>query len=180
MAVAGELGQGPAPVSHRGAAGCYLGNNPAPDHACLVKEDMMAEKIVIVRAVQTSSACPSQWDAWDSCGNYYYLRFRHGCGAVTRYSSEHWYHSDEPGECEMLGRVAEFQDEDDPWNGVITLEEFAERAGLELAPGLYHTDFGQHLRDGLIELGITSLVDGSGDPLAGEGAVLKLRQPEDT
>lgn len=38
--------------------------------------------IVLTRVVQTCEACPSQWDAWDTDGTYYYLRFRHGHGRI--------------------------------------------------------------------------------------------------
>lgn len=37
----------------------------------------------IVKAHQTCYACPSQWDAWDEEGNYWYLRFRHGYGSAS-------------------------------------------------------------------------------------------------
>jgi hypothetical protein len=32
----------------------------------------------IERLEQTSFACPSQWDAWDENGTYYYIRYRWG------------------------------------------------------------------------------------------------------
>lgn len=88
--------------------------------------------IKIARVIQTGWACPSQWDAWDTRDkdhDYYYLRFRHGCGSVTRY----------PADDVSTGRetlVAEFFT-DDPLDGVISLKEFAERAGIELAPEIY-------------------------------------------
>ncbi len=86
--------------------------------------------IKIVRAAQTSFACPSQWDAWTDDGRYVYLRFRHGHGTVTVYPSpdtDTWDFKTPP--------VASFED-DDEWNGVISLEEFCERAGIELAASI--------------------------------------------
>lgn len=35
-------------------------------------------EIEIREVVQTSWACPSQWDAWDINGDRYYVRYRHG------------------------------------------------------------------------------------------------------
>ena len=96
--------------------------------------------ITIVRAIQTSSACPSQWDAWDADGQYYYLRFRHGHGTVQAMNR------DEPDyQSELVGH---FQD-DDPWNGSIELEEFVERAGLALSPRIEYKGFGQYFAEAL-------------------------------
>jgi len=71
--------------------------------------------ITITKAVQTCFACPSQWDAWDADGNYYYLRFRWGHGTVT----------------DGTKQVAAFAG-DDPYGGFIDLDEFCERAGITL------------------------------------------------
>ena len=84
----------------------------------------------IVRAHQTSWACPSQWDAYDDQGNYWYLRFRHGWGEATQYPSsdiDTWDWSQ--------GRPApdyEFYAGDDGLDGVIDLQDFCDRAGIEL------------------------------------------------
>jgi hypothetical protein len=81
---------------------------------------------VIVRAVQTCGACPAQWDAWGNDGTQYYLRYRHSFGSaeIRRTADGEWLDSSPE-------RVAEFEtDEQD--GGVISLEEFCERAGLEL------------------------------------------------
>lgn len=40
--------------------------------------------LVFVRVVRTCIACPSQWDAWNAQGDYYYLRYRHGRGTVEQ------------------------------------------------------------------------------------------------
>lgn len=34
--------------------------------------------IQIVKAVNLGTACPTQWDAWDSEGWQYYVRYRYG------------------------------------------------------------------------------------------------------
>jgi hypothetical protein len=81
----------------------------------------------IVRANQTCYACPSQWDAWDADGSQYYLRYRHSYGSAERVrrGADEWL---DGGRRETVG---EFEtDETD--GGVISLEEFCERAGLEL------------------------------------------------
>lgn len=129
--------------------------------------------IKIVRAVQTAMACPSQWDLWDDQGNYYYARYRHGCGDVRQYKSEHWTNAPQrelseeektPGwfwraNEEYIGYVAGF-DTDDPWDGMMDLPEFCQRAGLELSDDLMHTNYGEHLRDKLVtEHGMTFLLE---------------------
>jgi hypothetical protein len=121
--------------------------------------------IRLVRAVQTSIACPAQWDAWDEEGNYYYLRFRHGCGEVHQYENENWHEAPFPESAEVnfgnlhdlnpmhIRTVTKFQLDDE--FGAENLEQFAEYAGIELAPNLYHTGYGDHLRDELIKDGMT-------------------------
>src|SRR5437870_4567412 len=49
---------------------------------------VLAPPLTLVRAVQISVACPAQWDAWDAEGNYYYLRYRSGCGRIERYETQ--------------------------------------------------------------------------------------------
>lgn len=136
--------------------------------------------VKIVRAIQTAIACPSQWDAWDDEDNYYYLRFRHGCGEMRQYKDENWV--DAPwkenidrtqqgwlvtANTAYIRTVATFEHEDE-WAGMITLEEFAARAGFELADNLYSTGYGDHLRDELIKKGVTGLLNDTGDPIADE------------
>lgn len=77
----------------------------------------------IVKAEQTCGACPSQWDAWTDEGRYVYLRYRWGCGSVTYYDDE----------ITDRGRnvVKEFYT-GDPYDGVISLEDFCIQAGIEL------------------------------------------------
>lgn len=136
---------------------------------------MEDKKIRIVRAVQTSMACPSQWDLWDAEGNYYYGRFRHGDGSLRQYKTEDWPHApwredvdqDEPGwgwkaNVEYIRTVATFE-EGDEWSGYIELPEFAERCGIELAENIYYNHYGEHLRDELIKEGLTFLLEKEDD-----------------
>jgi hypothetical protein len=91
---------------------------------------------VIVRAVQTGEACPSQWDGWDDSGSYWYLRYRYGLGQARQYASgPDWYRTYDPGQPEVPVRVLDFS-YGHPLDGVITLEKVAELAGLVLSPEL--------------------------------------------
>src|SRR6266536_819421 len=90
--------------------------------------------IVLVRVVQTCMACPSQWDAWDADGNYYYLRYRSGHGEIRRYRTEHWVDSTDDEYVETVGSF----DYGHPLDGSIDLTDFARLAGIALAPGLAH------------------------------------------
>lgn len=85
--------------------------------------------ITLAKVVQTCSACPSQWDAWTVDGQYLYLRYRWGVGTVDGYDGpgpDGWHVAPD-------GCLARFEDADDPLSGEITLAEFCERAGLQLA-----------------------------------------------
>jgi hypothetical protein len=87
-------------------------------------------EVIIVRAIETCWACPSQWDAWDFDGNYWYLRYRHGHGTAERQPSpdlDTWAWK-EPN-------VSFTRDPDEGPDGWIELEEFCERAGLNLVLG---------------------------------------------
>jgi hypothetical protein len=109
----------------------------------------------IVRAVQTSIACPSQWDAWDADGNYYYLRYRNGRGQVRQYRSADWA---DGGSSDLVAVVADFE-YGHPLDGSISLEDFARLAGLELAGDMSHEGYGQRIADELILAGITELLE---------------------
>ena len=41
-------------------------------------------EVTLVRIIQTCAAMPSQWDAWDLDGNYWYLRYRFSRGTAER------------------------------------------------------------------------------------------------
>jgi hypothetical protein len=82
-------------------------------------------EVIIMRAVRTCIACPSQWDAWDLDGNYWYLRYRHGHGTAERQPGPEpnsW--TDKPPNISF--------NHGDRLSGSIGLEEFCERAGLNL------------------------------------------------
>lgn len=58
----------------------------------MAAEPVTAEPLpALVRVVQTCPACPSQWNAWDAAGQYYYLRYRGGRGTVETAASEQDY-----------------------------------------------------------------------------------------
>lgn len=89
----------------------------------------MTESTTIVKAIQTCTACPSQWDAWTDTGQYLYLRYRWGRGTVEVYPSpnvDEWVISDD-------ALIAEF-DTGEEYGGEIELDEFCQRAGLTIAP----------------------------------------------
>lgn len=44
----------------------------------------LMDEIRLERIVQTCSACPSQWDAWDKEGQRYYIRYRFGSLTVDK------------------------------------------------------------------------------------------------
>ena len=82
----------------------------------------MTTEIIIDRAAQTCVACPSQWDAWDADGRYWYLRFRHGHGSMGRdYATDN------------LSFTVSY--EETGLDGAISLEDFCERIGVTLALG---------------------------------------------
>lgn len=84
----------------------------------------------LVRAVQTCAGCPSQWDAWDATGQYYYLRFRSSHGTVTMAESAERYRTcGDPD----VGIIASFV-HGDGWCGVMGLEEFLAHAGVRWQP----------------------------------------------
>lgn len=84
--------------------------------------------ITLAKVVQTCCACPSQWDAWDTDGCYYYLRYRFGRGTVDTYETpdhETWTTTPDGG-------VARFE-QGDGYDGEIELADFLAAAGLKLA-----------------------------------------------
>ena len=85
-------------------------------------------EVIIVRAIETCAACPSQWDAWDIDGNYWYLHYRHGRGTAERQPGPDistWENYGPPD--------VRFEGSDDGSDGWIDLEDFCRRAGLTLA-----------------------------------------------
>lgn len=86
-----------------------------------VVEETGSDLVTLVRVEQTCSARPSQWDAWDTEGNCWYLRYRWGRGSVQNWDDE--YIPDR--EFDLTATRGEY-------DGTITLEEFCELAGLRL------------------------------------------------
>lgn len=99
-------------------------------HAIVQTEEHQAEElVVIVRAVQTGVECPSQWDAWDDQGRYFYLRWRHGRGSVDTFDDpdpETWGNP-------PFGVVAHFSGALEG-EGREELENFCRQAGITLSP----------------------------------------------
>lgn len=109
--------------------------------------------ITLVRAVQTSMGLPSSWNAWDTNGQYYYLRYRRSRGTVhsfpdedyTQWSWDDWHNP-----------VARFE-YGNPMSGVITFDQFCRLAGLAVAPMIEYECCGRyfngHIEDILKEIG---------------------------
>lgn len=111
-----------------------------------VEEEEEQEKLTFVRVVQTAMACPSQWDAWDAKGNYYYCRYRYGHGQVRHYKTAEWVNDFEE---QLIAVVADFE-RGHPLDGIISLEEFAQHAGITIDERAMVTDFGNYVYDELV------------------------------
>jgi len=83
-------------------------------------------EVIIVKAIETCAAAPSQWDAWDLDGNYWYLRYRHSRGTAERQPGPDWqtWTLKEPN--------ISFQAQEGDADAWMDLETFYERAGLNL------------------------------------------------
>jgi hypothetical protein len=93
--------------------------------------------IAIVRAERTCYACPSQWDAWDSLGRYWYFRYRHGHGEARQYTEgPGWYEA--AWSPEAVATLGEHWGH--PLDGITSLEEFCQKLGFELAVELKTAD----------------------------------------
>jgi hypothetical protein len=87
------------------------------------------EQIVLVKTVQTCIVCPSQWDAWDAEGHYYYLRHRNGRGSVDRFDSP----DETTWGTEPLGGIARFDAELPEDEDADELDAFCALAGITVA-----------------------------------------------
>lgn len=94
---------------------------------------MPTTEIIIVRAVQTCEACPSQWDAWDADGRYWYLRHRHSVGAAWQYDSPDCETWDERPPVLRYEIDWESESTEEIGDGYVSLREFCRRTGLNLA-----------------------------------------------
>lgn len=90
-----------------------------------------SDKPVFTRIIRTCAACPSQWDAWDTDGRYYYLRYRYGVGTVTRHPSPN---SSQWTLAELNSPVAQFR-HGDKFGGSMDLPEFLQRSGCGIVAG---------------------------------------------
>jgi hypothetical protein len=88
-----------------------------------------------VRVIQTCRACPSQWNAWDASGQYYYLRLRSGRGSVETAASPQDYVNPDTPNTLIAAFGHEPCEEGDCWYSEIGLAEFLELAGMRLAEG---------------------------------------------
>ena len=151
----------------RWARALFLIRGMAPDRVTTATVTRMALRlralaggrtapVTLVRVTQTSSGCPAQWDGWDEEGRYYYLRYRYGTGEVRQYRTPDWSRTRKD---ELIRVVATFE-HGHPLDGVISLEEFAEHAGIKVAPGAALTGFWEHVRDELVMRGMTQLLTG--------------------
>lgn len=92
------------------------------------------EPITLVRA-EGGGACPSQWEAYDAEGNFYYLHYRHSYGYVDKSPSEELWRKVWDAQAKRYKDtevVASFT-----WGpyedcGHISLEEFCAHAGIRL------------------------------------------------
>lgn len=78
----------------------------------------------LTKLVKTASMCPSQWDAWDADGNYYYIRYRHGWLYVDKAPNyDAWWSYEKQRIYDVV-----LTDEDD---GVMSTEEMLNHTGME-------------------------------------------------
>jgi len=92
------------------------------------------ETITLVR-IEGGGGYPSQWEAEDEAGRYYYLRYRHGYGTIKRaenadaYDVAEW--DSESGRWIGIETLATFEHGDE-WDGWIELDEFCRLAGIRI------------------------------------------------
>lgn len=118
----------------------------------------MADQVIIVKALRTSLACPSQWDAWDDQGRYYYCRYRNGCGSVHRAASQEVYEDAYENASlektvngyvwhglEAIEFVADFEYGDE-YDGCMEFEQFCRLADLCLTPNWDNVSYLDYMR----------------------------------
>ena len=72
------------------------------------------------KVIRTCPACPSQWDAWTTEGDYLYIRYRHGDLSVSKKGEPVWEH-----------HIFEKQVGDD-LDGLMMLPEVLNHTGMKL------------------------------------------------
>lgn len=96
--------------------------------------------LLIIRAIETCPAVPSQWDAWTSNRIYLYLRYRSAFGSV--WASPTKEHLDERGEYQELFRW--HNTDVSRHDGSIMFEEFVDRCsviGLQYSADIDYTAY---------------------------------------
>lgn len=83
--------------------------------------------IKLVRWVNTCEAVPSQWDAWDAKGNYYYLRFRYNRATLETAPGPNSLLKD----WKLLNAMRDPKATGEPFEGYCTFEEICEWLGVE-------------------------------------------------
>lgn len=85
--------------------------------------------MILSQINRTCFACPSQWDALDSEGNYVYMRYRYGKMKV--------YQGIGPDDSQKLSQMTIFadidNDSDGELGGFISLKEFAEKCNITVS-----------------------------------------------
>lgn len=76
----------------------------------------MDEPIILTKVVKTCDSYPSQWDAWDKDGVYYYIRYRSGRGRIEREPLGKEHHN-------LNSEVIHQWDIDDGLDGIMTWSE---------------------------------------------------------
>ena len=102
--------------------------------------------VTLMRAVQTSMGCPSQWNAWDMNGQFYYLRYRRAHGTVHMFADEDYRNWDMEEWQNPLVRFGHGH----PMDGVISFDKFCRLAKLTIAPMIEYECFGRYF-NGCIE-----------------------------
>jgi hypothetical protein len=85
-------------------------------------------EVILKRVIQTCASHPSQWDAWDADGNYWYLRYRFAHGTAERQPGP------DPTQWTSEDVRAEFATDRGEYDGDISLAEFCQLAGLNIHP----------------------------------------------
>lgn len=96
---------------------------------------MTPQPLTLAKVRLTCIAAPSQWNAWDAAGQYYYLRYRFGRATVDSFKSPN-YEEWPPTE---LGQLFTWTHPDREeygnlcYHGDMTLREFCEHTGIRIA-----------------------------------------------
>ncbi|MET7487694.1 hypothetical protein [Streptomyces sp. NPDC005538] len=91
--------------------------------------------VVFARALETCRYHPAlpgthfQWEAWDAQDNFFFLRYKSGVGTVDALKdNDSWGQNEDD-----YDRVVQF-DTGRRNESILSLDEFCQRAGIQLAP----------------------------------------------